>query len=91
MMSLQTVNNNLFYRSLPLLTVNGTVRIPFDLPRLLFEKKLPSIYCSYKSYEYCGNPMPDLFVPFLPFIYLFWVIPGILQYDNSDSEAFCDL
>ena len=32
------------------------MRILFDLPRLLFEKKLPSIYCSYKSYEYCGNP-----------------------------------
>ena len=45
------------YQTVPRLTVNGTVRIPFDLPRLLFEKNLSSIYCSYKSYEYRGNPI----------------------------------
>ena len=36
--------------------INGTVQILTTLPWILFEKNLPSIYCSYKFYEYRGNP-----------------------------------
>ena len=45
-----------FYRGLPWLTVIRTMRILNALPRILLKKKFPSIYCSYKFYEYCGNP-----------------------------------
>ena len=33
-----------------------TVRILTALPQKLFVKKFPSFYCSYKFYEYSGNP-----------------------------------